>query len=188
MITAGLTAHRFPQEPTVKGRERGGLRYGGSEKREGRRFVGRQVLRVSEALPLIVGGNGHGSRPNEKGEAERAEGAMVVCPVVTRRERGAGLAFGGGAAHRGRFAKGRADGGRFIGARFTYCRLCRGGEHLKDQHPEEESPEEGSGEHLWNTTSPYPGLAIEITLNSHYPVFRGRVGARGRSIVGIGDY
>ncbi len=71
----------------VKERKRGGLSYGGSEKREGRRFVERQLLRDGEASPLIVGGNGHGSRLNEKGEAERAEGAMVVRPGVSRRER-----------------------------------------------------------------------------------------------------
>jgi hypothetical protein len=178
MITAVLTCAPVPAGTDGQGTEKRGLSYGGSEKREGRRFVGRQVLRGSEASPLIVGGNGHGCSLNEKGETERAEGAMVVCPVVTRWERGAGLAFGGGAGHRRRFAEGRAEGRRFVGARFAYRRLRRGGEHLKDQHPEEDSPEEGSGEHFWDSTSPYPGLAIEITLNSHCPVFRGRVGAR----------
>ena len=153
-----------------QGTEKGGLSYGGSEKREGRRFVERQLLRGSEALPLIVGGNGHGSRLDKDGETERAEGAMVVCPGVTRRERRACLAFGGGAGHRGRFAEGRADGGRFVGARFACRRLRRGGEHLKDYHPEEDSPEEGSGEHLLNFTSPYPGLATEFAMNSRYHV------------------
>ena len=90
MITAVLTCAPVPAGTDGQGTEKRGLSYGGSEKREGRRFVGRQVLRGSEASPLIVGGNGHGSRLNEKGEAERAEGAMVVRPVVTRRERGAG--------------------------------------------------------------------------------------------------
>ena len=158
--------------------EKGELSYGGSEKREGRCFVGRQVLRGSEASPRIVWGNGHGSSLNEEGEAKRTEGAMVVSPLVTRRERGVGgPAFGESAGHRGRFAEGRADDGRFVGARLTNGRLCRGGEHLKDQHPEEDSPEEGSGEHFWDTTSPYPGLAIEFTLHSHYPVIRGRLEA-----------
>ncbi len=123
------------------------------------------MLRGGEASPLIVGGNGHGSRLNEKGETERAEGAMVVCPGVTRRERGAGPAFGEGAGHRARFAEGRADGGRFVGARFAYRRFRCGGERLEDQHPEEESPEEGSGEHLWDITSPHPGLAIEFAFS-----------------------
>jgi len=127
--------------------ERGGLRSGGSEKREGRRLVERQVFRGSIASPLIVGGNGHGGRLDKEGETERAEGAMVVYPGVTRRERGTGLAFGIGAGHRGRLADGRADGGRFVGARFACRRLRRGGEHLKDYHPEEDSPEEGSDEH-----------------------------------------
>ena len=156
-----------------QGTEKGGLSYWGSEKREGRRFVERQLHRGSEALPLIIGGNGHGCRLNEEGETERAEGAMVVCPGVTRRERGAGPAFGGGAGHRCCFAEGRAEGRRFVGARITCRRLCRGGEHLKDYHPEEDSPEKSSGEHLWDTTSPHPGLAIEIALNSNYSVFPG---------------
>lgn len=146
-----------------------GLSYGGSEKREGRRVVEHQVLRGSEASPLIAGGNGHGSRLNEKGEAERAKGAMVVCSVVTRRERRAGLAFGGGAGDRGRLAEGWADVGRIVGARFAYRRLRCGGERLEDQHPEEDSPEEGSGKHLWNTTFSHPGLAIEFAMNLHYP-------------------
>ena len=128
--------------------ERGGLRSGGAEKREGRRLVERQVFRGSKASPLIVGGNGHGCRLDEEGETERAEGAMVVCPGVTRRERGAGPAFGGGAGHRCCFAEGRAEGRRFVGARITCRRLCRGGEHLKDYHPEEDSPGKSSGEHL----------------------------------------
>jgi len=127
--------------------EKGELSYGGSEKREGRCFVGRQVLRGSEASPRIVWGNGHGSSLNEEGEAKRAEGAMVVCPVVSCRERGAGLASGGGAGHRGRLAKGRAGGERSVGARFACRRFRRGGEHLKDQHAEEDSPEEDSGGH-----------------------------------------
>jgi len=150
--------------------ERGGLRSGGSKKRKGRRFVERQLHRGSEALPLIVGRNGHGCRLDKDGETERAEGAMVVCPGVTRRERGVCLAFGGGAGHRGRFAEGRAEGRRFVGARFACRRLRRGGEHLKEYHPEEDSPEEGSGEHLLNFTSPYPGLATEFAMNSRYHV------------------
>jgi len=52
----------------------------GSEKREGRRFVERETHCGNEALPLIIGGNGQGSRLDERGEAERAEGAMVVSP------------------------------------------------------------------------------------------------------------
>ena len=130
-----------------QGTEKRGLSYGGPEKRERRRFVVRQLHRGSEALPLIFGGNGHGCRLDKEGETERAEGAMVVCPGVTRRERGAGLAFGGGAGNRCSFAEGRADGGRFVGARFACRRLRRGGEHLKEYNPEEDSPEEGSGEH-----------------------------------------
>ena len=90
---------------------------------------------------------------------------MVVCPLVTCRERGVGPAFGEGAGHRGRFAEGRAEGRRFVGARFAYRRLRCGGERLEDQYPEEDSPEEGSGEHLWDTTSPHPGLAIEFALS-----------------------
>jgi hypothetical protein len=85
---------------------------------------------------------------------------MVIRPGVTRRESGAGLAFGESAGHRVRFAEGRANGGYFGGARFAYSRLRYGDEHLEGQHPEEDSPEEGSGEHLWNNTSPHPGLAI----------------------------
>ena len=147
-----------------QGTEKGGLSYWGSEKREGRRFVERQLLRGSEALPLIIGGNGHGCSLNEEGQTERAEGAMVVCPGVTRRERRACLASGGGAGHRGCFAEGLAEGRRFVGARSACRRLCRGGEHLKDYHPEEDSPEEGSGEHYGDITSPPPGLAIGFTF------------------------
>ena len=147
-----------------QGAEKRGLSYGGPEKRERRRFVVRQLHRGSEALPLIVGGNGHGCRLNEEGETERAEGAMVVCPRVTRRERRACLAFGGGAGHRGRFAEGPVEGRRFVGARFACRRLCRGGEHLKEYNPEEDSPEEGSGEHYGDTTSPPPGFAIGFTF------------------------
>ena len=144
--------------------ERGGLRSGGSEKRKGRRFVERQLHRGGEAPPLIVGGNGHGCRLDKDGETERAEGAMVVCPGVTRRERGVCLAFGGGARHRSRFAEGRAEGRRFVGARFACRRLRRGGEHLKDYHPEEDSPEEGSGQHYLYAISPPPGFAIGFTF------------------------
>ena len=152
-----------------QGAEKRGLSYGGPEKRERRRFVVRQLHRGSEALPLIVGGNGQGCRLNEEGETERAEGAMVVCPRVTRRERRACLAFGGGAGHRGRFAEGPVEGRRFVGARFACRRLCRRGEHLERQHGEEESPDEGSGEHSWNNTSSYSGLAIGFT----FPASRG---------------
>jgi hypothetical protein len=170
MITAALTCAPVPAGTDGQGTEkRRGLSYGGSEKREGRRFVKRQVLRGSEASPLIVGGNGHGSCLDEKGEADRAEGAMVVCPVVTRRERGAGPASGGGAGHRGRFAEGREEGSRFFGARFAYRRLRCGGERLEDQDPEEDSTEEGSGKHLRDITSPHPGLAIEFALNRIIP-------------------
>ena len=87
---------------------------------------------------------------------------MVVRPGVTRRERGAGLAFGGGAGHRGRFAEGRADGGCFDGARFAYRRLRCRGERLKGQDREEDSPDEGSSEHSGNITSPHPGFAMEF--------------------------
>ena len=137
---------------------KGELNYGRSEKREGRRFIERQVLRGGEASPLIVGGNVHGSRLNEKGRTERAEGAMFVCPVVTRWGRGTGPAFGEDAGHRARFAERRADSGRFIGARFTYCRFRCGGERLEDQQAEEDSPEGGSVEHPGILHFPIPGL------------------------------
>jgi hypothetical protein len=91
MITAVLTCAPIPAGTDGRGTKKRGLRYGGSEKREGRRFVGRKVLRGSEASPLIIGGNGHGSRVNEKREAERAEGAMVVCLVVSCREEALGI-------------------------------------------------------------------------------------------------
>jgi hypothetical protein len=164
MITAVLTCAPIPAGTDGRGTKKRGLRYGGSEKREGRRFVGRKVLRGSEASPLIIGGNGHGSRVNEKREAERAEGAMVVCLVVSCRERGARLVFGGGAGHRGRFAEGRAGGRRFVGARFAIRRLRCGSQRLEDQHRKEDSPDVGSGEHSWNITFTRLGLAIEFAL------------------------
>jgi hypothetical protein len=168
MITAVLTCAPIPAGTDGRGTKKKGLSFGGSEKREGRRFVKRQVLRGREALPLIIGGNGHGSRLNEKGEAERTEGAMVIRPGVTRRERGAGLVFGGGARHCCRFTEGRAGGGGFGGARFAIRRLRCGSQRLEDQHRKEDSPEEGSGKHLWDTTSPHPGLAIEFELLALY--------------------
>jgi len=173
MITAELTCAPVPAGTGGRGTKKRGLRYGGSEKREGRRFVERKLHRGGEASPLIVGGNGHGSRFDERGEAERAEGAMVVRPGGTCRERGVMPIYGEIVRHRCRFAGGRANGGGFGGARFAYRRLRCGGEDLKDQHSEEDSPDVGSGEHSWDTTSPHPGLAIEFAINSHFPVFRG---------------
>jgi hypothetical protein len=155
-------AHRSPQEPTVRERKRCGLRYGDSEKREGRRFIERQKYHGSEALPRIVGGNGHGSRLYDRGEAKRAERAMVVSPRVTCRERGSGPAFGESGGHRGGFAERRANGGCFGGARLAYRRLRYGGERLERQDSEEDPTEEGLGVHLQNITSSYPGLAIEF--------------------------
>jgi hypothetical protein len=43
---------------------------------------------------------------------------------------------------------------------------------MQDQHPEEDSPGKGSGKHLWDSTSPHPGLAIEFAL----PRFPGKGG------------
>jgi hypothetical protein len=78
---------------------------------------------------------------------------MVVSPLVTRRERGAGPAFEESAEHRGRFTEGLANGGYFGGARLAYRRLRYGGERLERQHREEDSPDEGSGEHSRDNTS-----------------------------------
>lgn len=162
-----MTYSPVPVGNAVKKQKRRGLRYGGSEKREGRRFVGRQVLRGSDASHLILEGNGHGHCLNEKVKAERTDGAEIVSILVTCRESRAGPASGESAGHRGRFDGGCANGGYLFGARVAHRCFSCGGKRLERQYRDEDSPEDGSGGHFKNFTVPHPCLAIEIAMNSH---------------------